>query len=85
MRSLTCLVRRDEIAATTYQLTDRLHAGRTVRVSADGIISAVSVWLAELGAWSPLVEDLARTVRSGDRSAAHTIADCLSIDVTLAA
>jgi hypothetical protein len=85
MRSLTCLVRHEEIAATTYQLTDRLHAGRTVRVSADGIFSAVSAWLSELGAYSPLVEDLARTVRSGDWSAAHAIADCLSVDVTVAA
>lgn len=32
----------------TYQLTDRLHAGRTVHVSADGIASTLTVWLAEL-------------------------------------
>ena len=85
MRSITCMVRHEEIAATTYQLTDRLHAVRTVRVSADRIFSAVSAWLSELGAYSPLVEDLARTVRSGDWSAVHAIADCLAVDVAVAA
>lgn len=69
----------------TYQLTDRLHAGRIVRVSADGIVAAVSAWLAELDTSSPLVEDLAHTVRIGDWTAAHAIAEYLSIDVTVAA
>lgn len=70
---------------TTYQVTDRLHEGRTVRVSADGIVSTVSAWLAELGASSPLVEDLFRTVRASNWTAAHAIAECLSVDVTVAA
>ncbi|MGZ8748253.1 MAG: hypothetical protein ACXWZ2_14890 [Mycobacterium sp.] len=69
----------------TYQLTDRLHAGRMARVSADGIVATVSVWLAELDTSSPLVEDLARTVRVGDWTAAHAIAEYLSVDVTVAA
>ena len=85
MRSLAHLVRRGDMNARTYQLTDRLHAGRTVRVSADGIVTTVSAWLAELGAYSPLVEDLAHTVRDGNWMAAHAIADCLSIDVAVAA
>lgn len=85
MRSLAHLVRREDTTARTYQLTDRLHAERTVRVSVDGIVTTVSAWLAELGACSPLVEDLAHTVRDGDWSAAHAIADCLSIDVAVAA
>ena len=85
MRPLIHLVRRGDATARTYQLTDRLHAGRTVEVSADGIVTAVSTWLAELGASSPLVEDLALTVREGDWTAAHAIADCLSIDVAVAA
>lgn len=85
MRSLTCLVGRTEITAPTYQLTDRLHEGRTVRVPADGIVGAVSAWLAELGVSTPLVEDLALTVRSGDWSAAHALADWLSVDITMAA
>lgn len=85
MRSLTCLVGRAEIAAPAYQLTDRLHAGRSVRGPADGIVSAASTWLAELGVSTQLVDDLARTVRSGDWSAAHAIAEWLSVDVSVAA
>ena len=85
MRSLTCLLRRRQLAATTYQLTDCLHDGRIVHVSGDGIACTVSAWLAELGTRSPLVEDLARTVRNGERTAAYTIADVLSVDVTVAA
>lgn len=85
MRSLAHLVRRGDMTGRTYQLTDRLHAGRTVQVSADGIVTAVSAWLAELGASSPLVQDLAVTVCDGNWSAAHAIADCLSIDVAVAA
>jgi hypothetical protein len=54
-------------------------------VSADRIACTVSAWLAELGAHSPLVEDLARTVRDGDWTAAYAIADLLSIDVAVAA
>jgi hypothetical protein len=54
-------------------------------VSADGIVTTVSGWLAELGARSPLVEELAQTVCRGDWSAAHAIAECLCIDVAVAA
>lgn len=85
MGSIAHQVRRGDMTARTYQLTDRLHGGRTVQVSADGIAAAVSAWLAELGASSPLVRDLALTVRDGNWSAAHAIADCLSIDVAVAA
>jgi hypothetical protein len=84
MGSSAHVVRRGDLAARTYQLTDRLHAERTVCVSADGIVTTVSAWLAELGARSPLVEDLAQTVCRGDWSAAHAIADCLCIDVAVA-
>lgn len=69
----------------TYQLTDRLHVGRVARVSADGIVATISAWLAELDASSPMVEDLAHTVRIGDWTAAHAIAEYLSVDVTVAA
>src|SRR6476660_4825193 len=34
---------------TTYLVSDRLHAGRTVRVAVHEIASTVSAWLAELG------------------------------------
>ena len=86
MRSLTSLVRRQQLAGTTYQLTDCLRDGRTVHVSADrDRLRTVSAWLAELGAHSPLVEDLARTVRDGEWTAAYAIADLLSVDVAVAA
>ena len=69
----------------TYQLTDRLHVGRMARVSADGIVGTLSAWLAELDASSTMVDDLARVVRNGDWTAAHAIAEYLSIDVAVAA
>jgi hypothetical protein len=65
-----------------YQLTDRLHDGRTVHVSADEIATTVSGWLAELGAASPLVEDLAYAVRSGDWRKTHLLGDYLSVEVS---
>jgi hypothetical protein len=85
MRSLTSPVRRRQLTATTYQLTDRLHHGRTVHVSADGIAYTASAWPAELGTHSPLVEDFARTVQDGDWTAAHAIAGHLAVDVAVAA
>ena len=85
MRSITYLTRRRSEPTTAYQLTDRLHYGRIAYVSANGIVSTVSSWLAELGARSPIVEDLARAVRNGDWVAAHSIADCLSVNVAVAA
>jgi hypothetical protein len=62
MRSLSYLTRRRSVSTTAYQLTDRLHEGRTAYVSADEIVSAVSTWLAELSAHSPFVEDLAHSI-----------------------
>ena len=56
-----------------------------MHVSADAIVGTVSAWLAEFGAHSPLVEELARTVRNGDWPTAHAIADSLSVDVAVAA
>ncbi|MFY9917359.1 MAG: hypothetical protein WAL26_03045 [Mycobacterium sp.] len=85
MRSLTFLARQQGLGASTYQLTDRLHQGRTARVPAEAIASTISGWLAELGAGSPFVEDLARAVRNGDWVHAHAIAEALSVDVTVAA
>lgn len=70
---------------TIYQLTDRLHDGRTVRVQANGIAPTVASWLAELGACSPLVELLSQAVRDGDWPATHGIADYLSVEVQVAA
>ena len=70
---------------TIYQLTDRLHDGRTAHVPADAIVATISAWLAELGAASPLVEDLAQAVRVDDWPKAHHVADYLSLEVTVAA
>jgi hypothetical protein len=69
-------------ACTTYQVTDRLHDGRTVRVPGDEIAATVSAWLEELGTHSPLVEDLARAALAGDWPAAHAIGEHLSVNVT---
>ena len=79
MRSLRYLVRRVVQPAPTYWLTDCLHEGRSVRVSVDEIAGTLSDWLAELGARSPLVDELGQTVRAGDWMTAHIIADSLSV------
>jgi hypothetical protein len=68
-----------------YQVTDRLHSGRTIRVFSDEIAFAVSGWLEELGVKSPLVDEFARAVRAGDWPAAHAFGDVLSVDVAVAA
>jgi hypothetical protein len=70
---------------TMYYVTDRLHNGRTVQVPGHQIAPVVSAWLAELGAHSPLVEDLARAARVGDWAAAYAVGAQLSVDVTVAA
>lgn len=64
-----------------YQLTDRVHHGRTVHVSADRIAATILGWLAELGTTSPLAEDLAQAVRVGDWPRTHAIGDYLSVEV----
>lgn len=72
-------------AETTYYVSDRLHDGRTVTVPGCEIATIVSAWLAELGAHSPLVEDLARAACLGDWTTACAVANQLSVDVTVAA
>jgi hypothetical protein len=72
-------------STTLYQVTDRLHHERTVRVPFNAIGPTVSGWLAELGANSPMVEDLARAVRNGDWPAAYAVGEHLSIHVAVAA
>ena len=68
-----------------YRVTDRLHDRRTVEVPCDDLVNTLSAWLAELGAHSSLVEDLARAVCAGDSPTAYAIGDLLSVDVTVAA
>jgi hypothetical protein len=70
---------------TLYQVTDRLHDERIVRVPLTAIGPTVSAWLAELGANSPMVEDLARAVRNGDWPAAYAVGEQLSVQVAIAA
>ena len=69
---------------TMYWVTDRLHGGRAVRVPGAAIAPLVSASLAELGAHSPLVDDLARAARRGDWAVAYAVGDQLSVDVTIA-
>ena len=77
--------RASRTSTVCYQVTDRLHTRRGVRVSSDELATTVSAWLAELGADSPMVEDLALAVRSGNWPEAHALQDLLSVDVTVAA
>jgi len=77
--------RRAVTSPAIYRVTDCLHPGRTVHVPCDELVTTVSAWLAELGADSPLVEDLARAVRAGDWPAAYALGESLSVDVTVAA
>ena len=76
---------RPQYVVPMYRVSDRLHDGRTAHVAGNQIGTTVSAWLAELGAQSPLVEDLARAVRGSDWPAAYAIGERLSVDVTVAA
>ena len=70
---------------TVYRVTDRLHRDRMACVPADRIVATVSAWLADLDVESPFVDELARAVHAGNWPAAHSIADYLSVEITLAA
>jgi hypothetical protein len=82
---ITGMYQRTTRTRAMYLVSDRLHEGRTVHVPGHEIATTVSAWLAELGAHSPLVEDLARAVDASDWPAAHAIGEYLSVDVTVAA
>jgi hypothetical protein len=81
---ITGMHRRQQ-TSPIYRVTQCLRNGRTAEVPGHQIATIVSGWLAELGAASPLVDDLARALHAGDWSAAHAIAEYLSVDVTVAA
>ncbi|MCV7242191.1 hypothetical protein H7J83_05440 [Mycobacterium mantenii] len=68
----------------TYYVTDRLHGGRTVAVPGREIATIVSIWLAELGTHSPLVEESARAACVGDWVTACAVGDQLSVGITVA-
>jgi len=76
---------RRERRAPIYRVSQCLRDGRTAEVPGDEIATTISAWLAELGADSPLVDDLAKALTAGDWSTAHALADFLSVDVTVAA
>jgi hypothetical protein len=54
-------------------------------VSCHDLAATVSTWLAELGAHTPVVEELALAVCAGDWPTAYAISDRLSVDITVAA
>jgi len=68
-------------ATPIFELTDLPHDGHSTRVPGHQITATVSAWLAELGAHSPLIDDLERAVRGGDWAAAHALGECLSIEI----
>jgi hypothetical protein len=78
------MYRRTSKTTRTYLVSSRLHAERAVHVAGHQIASTVSAWLAELGAHSPMVDDLARAIRAGDWPTVRGIGDYLSIDISLA-
>jgi hypothetical protein len=69
---------------TIYRIVYRLHERRTAHVTADDIAATVSAWMAELGVHTPMSEELARAVRTGDWPAVHAIGRQLSVEVTVA-
>ena len=77
--------RRTASPGAVYHITDRLHCRRADRVSSDRIAAVVAAWLAELGADSPMVEELAHAVRAGDWPVAHSLEDLLSVQISIAA
>lgn len=72
------------MAPCHYRLRDRLHDGRCAVVPAERITTVVSAWLSELDAESPLVERLARAVRSGDWPDVHALSESLAVEVSVA-
>jgi len=75
----------DGPAATRTALRFITDPRTTGELVAHGIAATVSDWLAELGANSPLVEDLARAVGSADWPTAYAIGEHLAVDVSVAA
>lgn len=70
---------------TLYELTDRLHDGRTVRVPADRIEDVLASWLAEWDVRTPLVSELSSAVCTSDWPTVGDIADRLSVSIAIAA
>jgi hypothetical protein len=82
---ITGMHRRVAQTSPTYRVTQCLRDGHTAEVSESDVATTVSAWLAELGADSPLVDDLAQAVRAGDWPTVRAVGEYLSVDVTMAA
>jgi hypothetical protein len=67
-----------------YAVRHRVHGSRTIYIPASELAATVTEWLAELGACSPLVDDLAQEVGANNWPAAHSISESLGIEVTIA-
>jgi hypothetical protein len=72
------------VASRVYAVRHRVHDSRTIYIPASELAATVTEWLADLGACSPLVEDLALEVGANNWPAAHSISECLGIEVTIA-
>lgn len=79
-----CYAAHHAAPGPAFRVSDRLHEERSVTVAAHEIAATVAGWPAELGAHSPLVDQLASAVHKGDWVTAHAIAEHLSVDVTSA-
>jgi hypothetical protein len=76
--------RQRAAASRTYAVRQRVHESRTIYIPANELAATVTEWLAEMGACSPLVEHLAQEVDANNWPAAHSISECLGIEVTIA-
>jgi phenylpyruvate tautomerase PptA (4-oxalocrotonate tautomerase family) len=70
--------------ARIYAVRHRVEEPRITYIPASELAATVTEWLAEVGACSPLVDALAQEVDANNWAAAHSIAECLGIEVTVA-
>jgi hypothetical protein len=77
-------VQRRTKTSRIYRVTRCLHDGLTVEVPGHAIATTVAAWLAELGADSPLADDLEKAVRAGNWPSARAIGEYLSVEVAVA-
>lgn len=78
------LHRPQAATARIYAVRHRVNESRITYIPASELAATVAEWLAEVGACSPLVDALAREVGANNWPAAHSIAECLGIEVTIA-
>jgi hypothetical protein len=71
-------------AEPTFVVIDRLHGRRAVDVPGERIAATVSSWLAELGADSPLIDELGLAAQRGDWPAVYALGERLSVEVMVA-